>query len=413
MIRSVFNIKIFYPFLFLILLVSCSEETITYSELENPEGTIGNFTLPLNNNKVFQDIPSLGSSPRLYFGSVKESQNLFSLIEMTLFSGNLPPIGLVDMLADSVQVDSALVFFQTTDSLNSSANLSLFSIISDQSDIFNNDSTNFYNLDQYVDYDSNSLFLSSLSLNDIYPDSTGFDTLQFMFKNNELDNLMTYFFDTENYPARTFMLKADEGLDELFTIQSHDSGNSPKMKVWYKIFENEQVVSDTFATFFSTKDISLFNPPAIEENDKELITLNSASGLKSILDYDLSSIDELSRNKIIIDANLMLDVESSNLVENDQFYVIISTLQDSVSNWNYSSFINNENQENYSINSNFLISRKIEDSQLIIPIRSFLQAYKNGLFQNSELVLYSSASNSPFDKIRLNFNSIEVTYVEP
>jgi hypothetical protein len=404
--------KILIIFL-LIFLSSCNQETITYGEIEDPDGTIGSITLPLSEKKVFQDFPSLGSSPRLYFGSVKESKNLFSLIEMTLFSGNIPPIGLLDMLADSVQVDSALVFFQTADTLNSSSNLSLYSIISSEGDVFSSDSTNFYNLNQFIDYESNSLFLSSLSLNDIQPGSTGFDTLKFMFKDNDLSNLMTNFFDTETYPARTFMLKSDENLDELFTIQSHDSGNSPKMKVWYKIIENEEVVSDTFATFFSTKDISIFNPPNIEDNEKNLITLNSASGLKSILKYDLSNIDELSRNKLIIDANLLLDVENSNLTDNDNFYVIVSALQDSVLNWNFSSFFNNESQEDYIINSNFLLSSKIEDNKLVIPIRLFLQAYKNGLFENSELILYSSTSNSPFDKVSLNFNSIEVTYVEP
>tara|TARA_B100001093_G_scaffold520329_1_gene614753 strand:- start:1281 stop:2519 length:1239 start_codon:yes stop_codon:yes gene_type:complete len=412
MTDNLLKLKIITIFSF-IFLYSCNQETIVYSEIENPDGTIGSFTLPLSENKVFQDLPSLGSSPRLYFGSVKESDNLFSLIEMTLFSGNLPPIGLSDMLADSVQIDSALVFFQTADTLNSASDLSLYSIVSSEGDVFSSDSTNFYNLNQYIDYESNSLFLSSISLSDIAPDSTGFDTLKFMFKENDLSNLKTYFFDTENYPARTFMLKADENLDESFTVQSHDSGNSPKMKVWYKIFEDEEVVTDTFATFFSTKDISLFNPPSIENNEKSLITLNSASGLKSILKYNLSNVDELSRNKLIIDANIMLDVENSNLNDNDNFYVIVSTLQDSVSNWNYSSFFDSESQEDYSINSNFLVSSKIENNKLVIPIRTFLQAYKNGLFENRELILYSSASNSPFDKVSLNFNSIEVTYVEP
>lgn len=412
MTDNLLKLKIITIFSF-IFLYSCNQETIVYSEIENPDGTIGSFTLPLSENKVFQDLPSLGSSPRLYFGSVKESDNLFSLIEMTLFSGNLPPIGLSDMLADSVQIDSALVFFQTADTLNSASDLSLYSIVSSEGDVFSSDSTNFYNLNQYIDYESNSLFLSSISLSDIAPDSTGFDTLKFMFKDNDLSNLKTYFFDTENYPARTFMLKADENLDESFTVQSHDSGNSPKMKVWYKIFEDEEVVTDTFATFFSTKDISLFNPPSIENNEKSLITLNSASGLKSILKYNLSNVDELSRNKLIIDANIMLDVENSNLNDNDNFYVIVSTLQDSVSNWNYSSFFDSESQEDYSINSNFLVSSKIENNKLVIPIRTFLQAYKNGLFENSELILYSSTSNSPFDKVSLNFNSIEVTYVEP
>ena len=60
-----------------------------------------------------------------------------------------------------------------------------------------------------------------------------------------------------------------------------------------------------------------------------------------------------------------------------------------------------------------IVSRKIEDNQVRIPIHDFLQGYKNGLFQHNELMIYSSPVNSPFDKVNLNLNAIEVMYVEP
>ncbi len=46
---------------------------------------------------------------------------------------------------------------------------------------------------------------------------------------------------------------------------------------------DEQTTLDTFITFFSQADISVFVPPAIEDNDFNYITLNSGSGLRSIL----------------------------------------------------------------------------------------------------------------------------------
>ncbi len=35
---------------------ACSEETIVYSEIENPNYTINTLTLPLDQNKIFQII---------------------------------------------------------------------------------------------------------------------------------------------------------------------------------------------------------------------------------------------------------------------------------------------------------------------------------------------------------------------
>ena len=426
MIRLISNIKLLLISVFFIF--SCSEETIIYDEIENKDSTIQTATLPQTNNKLFQSFPQFSSRDKLYFGSVKESENLYSLVQMTLYSGNIPPVSLVDLLADSIQVDSAMVYFQTEDSLSTEGfGLGLYSIISEDDSTFS-DSLNYYNQSDFIDFESNSFLLNEAYLDPEYftPDSTGLDTVKIMFteENGTLEILKEYFLDTDTYPARTFMLK-DNGsmLEELFTLESNESVNGPKMRVWYKAVVDEQTTLDTFITFFSQKDITVFSPPEINDDDFNFISLNSGSGLRSIIEFDLNYIDSLSRNELFKNSNLVFDVESSNLNEDDEFYVIVSAIQDSVQNWSFTSpFIDSADEEgdssseletSYSIDANFIISRKIEDNQVRIPIQAFLQGYKNGLFQHNELMLYSAPVNSPFDKVHLNLNAIEVMYVEP
>ena len=426
MIRLISNIKLLLISVFFIF--SCSEETIIYDEIENKDSTIQTATLPLTNNKLFQSFPQFSSRDKLYFGSVKESENLYSLVQMTLYSGNIPPVSLVDLLADSIQVDSAMVYFQTEDSLSTEGfGLGLYSIISEDDSTFS-DSLNYYNQSDFIDFESNSFLLNEAYLDPEYftPDSTGLDTVKIMFteENGTLEILKEYFLDTDTYPARTFMLK-DTGsmLEELFSLESNESANGPKMRVWYKAVVDEQTTLDTFITFFSQKDITVFSPPEINDDDFNFISLNSGSGLRSIIEFDLNYIDSLSRNELFKNSNLVFDVESSNLNEDDEFYVIVSAIQDSVQNWSFTSpFIDSADEEgdssseletSYSIDANFIISRKIEDNQVRIPIQAFLQGYKNGLFQHNELMLYSAPVNSPFDKVHLNLNAIEVMYVEP
>ena len=418
-----------YPKIYILIaffmISSCSEETILYDEIENPEGTIKTASLPQTQNKLYQSFPSFSSNSKLHFGNEKDSENLFSLVQMTLFSGNIPPVSLVDLLADSIQVDSAMVFFQTQDSLNTTFSLGLYSITSDEDSVFS-DSLNYYTLNDFIDFEASSTLLQTVDLSpeNVVPDSTGLDSIKFMFDSgsDNLENLKQYFFDADTYPARTLMLKDENGsLDELFTIQSNESTNGPKIRVWFKAFVNEETTIDTFITFFSQSDMSVFIPPVIEDNDFNFISLNSGSGLRSIVEFDLGIIDSLSRNELFKNSNLVLNLESSNLTEEDEFYVVVTALQDSVESWSFSSpFIHNESDsedeedlENFVTDSNFIISRKIEDNQVRIPIQAFLQGYKNGLFQHNELMLYSAPVNSPFDKVRLNLNDIEVMYVEP
>ena len=81
-----------------------------------------------------------------------------------MFSGSLPPTALFDLLADSIQVDSALVYMQTGDSLNSASNLSLYSIVATEDSIFSEDSTSYYSLDNYIDFENNATLLHQIPL---------------------------------------------------------------------------------------------------------------------------------------------------------------------------------------------------------------------------------------------------------
>ena len=110
-----------------------------------------------------------------------------------------------------------------------------------------------------------------------------------------------------------------------------------------------------------------------------------------------------------------MNVESSNVDEDDDFYVVVGALQDTVSQWNFTTPFLPEiyEDESHQVGSDFLISRKIQDGKVEIPVQAFIQLYKNGLIENNGLQLWSAPANSPFDKVRLTTQDVEVLYVKP
>ncbi len=402
----------FFINLILLLFISCSKDSIVYTDIENPNNTLRTITLTLDNQKTYQSIPSLAQNSKLFFGNESGSDNLFSLVQFTLFSGYIPPTSFLDLLADSIQVDSARIFFQTLDTINSSAKLKLFALPVVDETIFS-DSTNFYSLSEHIDFSNSSIFLNETTLNEIAPlDSVSYDTISFDFKGENLETLKTNLFNTAIYPARTIMLTT-ENLDQLFTLESNESSREPKMKVWFKAFVNDTTTVDTSILFFADKDISIISPPEITDFDKQLITLNGASGLKSLIHFNLDSISSFNRNAIIKNANLVLNVETRNF-EDGTFSVGISTIQDSISNWDYTSFYEPSiDYEDYQSTNVYLNSRNIVDNKVSIPIQSYIQLFKNGAIDNNGLMIFGGSSNSPYDKVSFSVESVEVLYVEP
>jgi len=79
-----------------LIFISCSKDSIIYSEIDNQNNTLKTITLPIDNQKSFQSIPSLGQNSKLFFGNESGSDNLFSLVQFTLFSGYIPPTSSLD-----------------------------------------------------------------------------------------------------------------------------------------------------------------------------------------------------------------------------------------------------------------------------------------------------------------------------
>lgn len=395
-----------------LIFISCSKDSIIYSEIDNQNNTLKTITLPIDNQKSFQSIPSLGQNSKLFFGNESGSDNLFSLVQFTLFSGYIPPTSFLDLLADSIQVDSARIFFQTLDTINSSAKLKLYALPVEDETIFS-DSTNFYSLSEHIDFNNSSIFLNETILNEIAPlDSVSYDTISFDFKGENLETLKTNLFNTASYPSRTIMLTS-ENLEQLFTLESNESSREPKIKVWFKAFVNDTTTVDTSILFFADKDISIISPPEITNEDKQLISLNGASGLKSLIHFNLDAVSNFNRNALIKNANLILNVENKNF-DDSIFSVGISTIQDSISNWNYTSFYQPSNDyEDYQSTNVFLNSRNIVDNKVSIPIQSYIQLFKNGAIDNNGLMIFGGSSNSPYDKVSFSVESLEVLYVEP
>ena len=67
-----------------IFLISCSEETILYNEIENSEGTIKTTSLPQTNNKLFQSFPSFSSNSKLEHKDLTDENSSLSFILTTL-----------------------------------------------------------------------------------------------------------------------------------------------------------------------------------------------------------------------------------------------------------------------------------------------------------------------------------------
>ena len=103
--RFYFSNKIFLIIISLFFIaVSCSEETILYDDIDNPEYTINTLTLPLDKSKVFQAYPSgLGVSQNLFFDINLQKKKIDKItiiitINNNIFSGTNPMSGINSLI---------------------------------------------------------------------------------------------------------------------------------------------------------------------------------------------------------------------------------------------------------------------------------------------------------------------------
>ena len=67
-----------------------------------------------------------------------------------------------------------------------------------------------------------------------------------------------------------------------------------------------------------------FSPPVINDEDFNYISLNSGSGLRSIIEFDLNLLDTLSRNELFKNSNIVLDVEAQIFLRMMNFMLLLA-----------------------------------------------------------------------------------------
>lgn len=190
------------------------------------------------------------------------------------------------------------------------------------------------------------------------------------------------------------MLKNIDPIDDIVSIRSRETADFPIINVYYRVSE------DTLhSVFFPLKDMTIVEPREVTESDMNSISVGRATGLKSIIQFDLSEIP--------IDSTVIMVIKSAELIFNsiseislDNFEIKAAILEDSVNISNYWEI----DEDEYSIEPDVLMTGIFEANQMKMEIRSFLQGVNTSSYNNFGLKLYGSSSSDPFQSANLIFD---------
>ena len=131
------------------------------------------------------------------------------------------------------------------------------------------------------------------------------------------------------------------------------------------------------------------------ENDMNNISIGRATGLKSIIQFDLKDIPIDSSAMVIKSAELIFN--TINDITLEDYDISAAILEDSVSISNYWEI----NEDQYSVSLDLLMTGTFEDNQLKMEIRPFLQGVNTGSYSNIGLKLYGSTDSDPYQSANL------------
>ncbi|MEE8340780.1 MAG: hypothetical protein V3R52_01635 [Candidatus Neomarinimicrobiota bacterium] len=370
---------------------SCTENTIPYN-LSGSGLDLDTLTVRTIEGGTYLTPPSMGSTDGLYFGSSNDFNNLFSLLQYSSvsLSGTVRNYNLLD---STVTVDSLVfTFTATADTLFTDAQFELYYFPESGDSLFNETESNYLNLTETDVIDavpiSRSIFVQEI------PDSTESIYPILSFKIDDYDDIIDFIADTANTQNRTFMLKNIDQLDEIVSIRSSEKvTNFPIIDVYYRAGE------DTIhSVFYAENDITIVEPRQVTDSDMSNLSVGRATGLKSLIKFDFSNIPIDSSAIVIRSAELIFNLIPENSF--DDFEIIAAVLQDSVNILDFWEV----DEDQYSIESDVLMTGTFSGDQLKIEIRSFLQGVNTGSYNNFGLKLYGSSSSDPFQSANLVFD---------
>jgi len=367
----------------LITIFNCEHNPIPY-DLTDPELNLDTLTISAITGGTYLSPPTMGTTDALYFGESNSGKNLFSLIKFAskTGSGNVNNYSLIDT---SATIDSlSFLFTATDDTLLTNSEFELYYFPDGGDSVFSETESNYLNITesdvQSAELLGRTVFTQEMpdSTEDVYPALT--------FRIKDFEDLIDFFADTTNTQNRTFMLKNVDSIDEIVAIRSSEATNYPIMNVYFR------TDSDTVHSIFSaTDDVTIVEPRAVTDIDKNNLTISRAAGLKSLLQFDLSGLPIDSTLMVIKSAELIINTITENML--DDYVINAAVLADSLNISNYWEI----NKDEYAIEQNILMKGTISKNQLKMEIRSYLQGINTETYNNFGLKLFSSTTENPFE----------------
>jgi len=366
----------------LIVLFSCAENPIPY-DLSDSNLNLDTLTVRSIGGGTYLAPPLMGSTDGIYFGNSGGFNNLFSLVQFSSLSlsGAVRTYSLLD---SNVTVDSLVFTFTgTEDTLLTDLPFELFYFPAGGDSVFSESESNYLNITEAdviaaVPIGQGNFVRES-------PDSTESVYPKLSFKIDDFDDIINFIADTTDTQNRTFMLKNIDPIDDIVSIRTREASDFPIINVYYRVDE------DTLhSVFFPLKDMTIVEPRQTTDIDINNISVGRATGLKSIIQFDLSKFPIDTTAMVIKSAELIFNTVTE--VSLDGFEVKAAILDTSINISNYWEI----NKDEYTVKPDVLIFGTFEDNQMKMDIRSYLQGVNTGSYENNGLKLYGDSSCNPF-----------------
>ncbi|MBC8216497.1 MAG: hypothetical protein H8E64_08320 [Candidatus Marinimicrobia bacterium] len=350
-------------------------------------GTIMSFRLDPDSTSYFRSYrssPEMGGVSELFYGSQEGYSDIYSLVEITPVEADffLDTLYSADSLIMSVFSINAVYFtlnLVTSEDTITPPELFYFSSDGD-TNLFSQEESSFFTFN----IDGNLQTTSSGAVT-IVTDTLDNSSFQF----DVTDIFQEFILDTNRLNSFTYKIIGGERMDSLVAF------NAPKMDVHYfRISENtDSTWTDTLTTTFSTiEKLTIVNPGDWVENEGRF-SIGRAKGLKSILKFNLDTLNTFSDSIVFKDADLYLQRDGDEF-ENAGYKVLSYPLRDSVDMNLFSvEVMDTTSLEFIGASSAFTDTT---DNYVILNLRNFIAYLHLGQLSRYELQLSSSAENNPF-----------------
>jgi len=397
------------------LVVSCNEEPIPYGSSDTSIN-IDTLTVSSIYSVSYQIPPQMGNNTKLYIGRKEGYESPLSLIEIYSRSAGIPSNMFSSYADSSVTIDSAIFSISlAVDSIPVTSTFSLFYFPFGGDSLFHETQSNYLNLSE-SELLADAQLIGQEPLVEVFVDSNTVIPPQLSYHLPR--EVVDYLADTSGVnDNRTFLLKADDVLDVMIPFASRETGNGPRITLYYRRFavnsEGDTLTDTSRVTFVARKDMSLIIPGELTDQDTTLVSVGRAKGLNAIIQINL---DPLTLPELTVIKSAELVFNSSDAVPGGDFGIIAYPLIDTV---DISSFQFHESDP-YAVNPVYPMSATLLGGQLKVQIRSFLQAVHFDRISNLGIKFIPNSTNDPFQVVHFYTNEqdtltpyLKIQYVAP